>query len=127
MAKSHPLAKKRSLPVRELASERFVLIGRETAPFLFSKVIALCAEAGFSPRIGTTASNAAGAIALVEAGEGMAIFSRDAAVAHQHDLASVPLADPTASIPLVVAWASQRDNPVLRSFIDSALKKRKKQ
>lgn len=51
MLKSHPLAKKRRILIRELAKERFILNDRKHSPYGSDKVIALCAEAGFSPRI----------------------------------------------------------------------------
>jgi DNA-binding transcriptional LysR family regulator len=68
MLNSHPLAKKRSIFIRELANERFILNERNHSPFAFDRLITLWAEAGFSPRIGATATNAAGVVALVEAG-----------------------------------------------------------
>ena len=123
MPKSHPLARKRSIFIRELAEERFIMVDRNHAPFAFDKVISLCAEAGFSPRVGTTASNAIGVVALVEAGEGVAILSH---AWRGNEVVFVPLADRTAVIDLVIAWAPQRENPVLRSFLDVALKKRRK-
>ena len=43
-------------------------------PPVFDKVITLCTEAGFSPRIGATATVSSGVLALVEAGEGLAIL-----------------------------------------------------
>jgi DNA-binding transcriptional LysR family regulator len=123
MPKSHPLAKKRSIFIRELADERFIVVDRNQAPFAFDKVISLCAEAGFSPRIGTTASNAVGVVALVEAGEGVAVLSL---AWRGKEVVFVPLADRTAVIDLVIAWVPQHENPVLRSFLDVALKKRRK-
>ena len=123
MLKSHPLAKKRSIFIRELVDERFIIVDRNNAPFAFDKVISLCAEAGFSPRIGTMASNAVGVIALVEAGEGVAVMSH---AWPGNEVAFVPLADRAAFMDLVIAWAPQHENPVLRSFLDVALKKRRK-
>ena len=123
MPKSHPLAKKGSIFIRELADERFILVDRNQAPFPCDKVISLCAEAGFSPRIGTTASNAVGVVALVEAGEGVAVLSHSG---RGKEVVFVPLADHAAFIDLVIAWAPQHENPVLRSFLDVALKKRRK-
>jgi DNA-binding transcriptional LysR family regulator len=126
MLKSHPLAKKRSILIRELADERFILADRNHQPFAFDKVISLCAEAGFSPRIGATATASSGMVALVEAGEGVAILARGSIIMHHNELVVVPLADRTAFTDLVIAWAPQHETPVLRSFLDVALKKRRK-
>jgi DNA-binding transcriptional LysR family regulator len=126
MLKSHPLAKKRSILIRELADERFVMTDRNHSPVAFDKVISLCAEAGFSPRIAATATVSSGMIALVKAGEGVAILARDSTILHQNELVLVPLADRTAFIDLVIAWAPQHENPVVSSFLDVALKKGRK-
>jgi DNA-binding transcriptional LysR family regulator len=126
MLKSHPLARKRSIFIRELTHERFILNDRNHSPVTFDKVISLCGEAGFSPRMAATSMASTGMIALVEAGEGVAILTQGSAVLRGNELVLVPLADRMASIDLVIAWAPQHENPVLRSFLDVALKKRRK-
>ena len=92
----------------------------------FDKVISLCADAGFSPRIAATSSASTGMIALVAAGEGVALLPQDSAVLRGNELMLVPLADRMASVDLVIAWAPEHENPVLHSFLDVALKKRRK-
>jgi DNA-binding transcriptional LysR family regulator len=126
MLKSHPMAKRRNIHIRELADERFILNDRNYSPVTFDKVISLCAEEGFSPRIGATATVSSGMLALVEAGEGVAILSRGSSVLRGNELMFVPLAGRTAFLDLVIAWAPQYENPVLRSFLELALKRRKR-
>ena len=125
MLKSHPLAKKRNILIRELADERFILNDRKYSPAVFDKVITLCAEAGFSPRIGATATVSSGIIALVEAGEGVAVLPRGSNVFISEDVAFLPIADRTASIDLVIAWAVEHESPVLHAFLALARKRRK--
>jgi len=126
MLKSHPLAKKRRTLIRELAKERFILNDRKHSPYGSDKVIALCAEAGFSPRIAATARVGSGMIALVEVGEGLAILPQGWSFARGNEVVFVPLGDRMAFHDLVIAWAPQHENPVLRSFLELALKKRKR-
>lgn len=126
MLKSHPLANKRGIFIRELADEQFILNDRNHSPVTFDKVISLCAEAGFSPRIGATASVGSGVIALVEAGEGVALLPQGSEILRGNVLAFISLADRAAFIDLVIDWAPQHDNPVLRSFRELALKNRKR-
>jgi DNA-binding transcriptional LysR family regulator len=125
LLKSHPLAKRRRIFVRQLAGERFILCDRTYSPAAFDKVITLCAEAGFSPRIGATATVSSGMMALVEAGEGVAILPQGAQILSSDELVFVPLADRAAFIDLVIAWSPQHETPVLRSFLDLARKNRK--
>jgi DNA-binding transcriptional LysR family regulator len=124
LLKSHRLAKKPRVHIRELAEERFILNDRKYSPAVFDKVIALCAEAGYSPRISATATVSPGILALVEAGEGVAILPQGARALSGQELVFVPLADRTAFIDMVIAWSPQHETPVLRSFLDLARRKR---
>jgi DNA-binding transcriptional LysR family regulator len=126
LLKNHPMAKRRKISMRELAGERFVLNDRKYSPAVFDKVITLCTEAGFSPKIGATATVSSGVLALVEAGEGLAILPGGSQILSSEELAFLPLSDRNAVIDLVIAWAPQHEGPVLRSFLEIARKKRKK-
>jgi DNA-binding transcriptional LysR family regulator len=66
-----------------------------------------------------------GTPALVEAGEGVAILAHGSTILHHNELVVVPLADRTALTDLVIALAPQHENPVLRSFLDVVLKRRR--
>jgi DNA-binding transcriptional LysR family regulator len=122
---THPLAAKRRIHLRELAHELFILNDRSHSPATFDKIITLCAEAGFSPRIGSTATVAFGVIALVEAGEGIAILPEGSKRLRSSDeVLYIPLADRGAFIDLVIAWSPEHENPVLGSFLELARKRR---
>jgi DNA-binding transcriptional LysR family regulator len=127
LPKNHSLAKQRSIYMRELTVERFILNDRKYSPALFDKIISLCAEAGFSPTIVTTATVLSGVIALVEAGEGIAILPHGSKIFRNDALMFIPIADPSASIDIVVAWSPQHETPVLRPFLELVRSKRKKQ
>ncbi len=115
----HRLAE-RSVEMRELATERFVITQRHTSPVLFDKVIALCREAEFSPNIAATASVASGVLTLVAAGEGIAILPKGAQKLASEDVAFSPIRNPGASIDLVVAWSPLREGPLHQSFLELA-------
>jgi DNA-binding transcriptional LysR family regulator len=126
MLKNHSLAHKRRTFIRELTNELFILNDRDHSPATFDKVITLCAEAGFSPKIGSTATVSSGVIALVEAGEGVAILPEGSRKLSSEEVIFVPLADTNAFIDLVIAWSPQNESPVLRSFLELARKRRRK-
>jgi DNA-binding transcriptional LysR family regulator len=117
MPKTHRLAN-RTIQLAELASESFIVADRETSPVLFDRVIALCAEAGFSPRIAATASVSTGVLTLVHAGEGIAILPKNAQDFAPEALAFCPIAHAGATIDLVVAWPRARENQITRAFLD---------
>jgi DNA-binding transcriptional LysR family regulator len=126
LLRSHSLAGKRRIFIRELADELFILNDRSHSPATFDKAITLCAEAGFSPKIGSTATVSSGVIALVEAGEGVAILPEGSKKLRSEEVVFVPLADRTAYIDLVIAWSPQYETPVLHSFLELVRKHRRK-
>jgi DNA-binding transcriptional LysR family regulator len=115
--KDHPLACE-SVDLRNLARERFVLVARESSASLFGKILALCSDAGFSPQIVGTAPAWSSVALLVEAGEGIAILPSNLQQAASRNLVFCSLTNPGAFIGLVIAWAPQREGPVLKAFLD---------
>ncbi len=118
LPRQHALAQAKSILVRELEGERFVMSERANSPAVFDRVLALCAEAGFSPTISTYGSVSSGVIALVEAGEGIAVLPRGSELLRSRELVFVPIADAGASVDLVMAWPAKRQNAVLTQFVE---------
>jgi DNA-binding transcriptional LysR family regulator len=102
--------------LRDLARESFVFSSRETSPALFDKVIELCTEAGFSPRIASVSTVWSSVVLLVEAGVGIALLPLNLQQESTHDLAFCPLTAPNATIELVMAWPAVRDSAILESL-----------
>ncbi len=122
---THRLAKKRSIAIRELAEDSFVLNDRKNSPVVFDKVITLCAQADITLRIGATATVSSGVITLVEAGEGVAILPQGSRSLGSDAVVFVLLTDSGASVDLVVAWSVEHSNPAVDSFLDLIRKRRK--
>jgi DNA-binding transcriptional LysR family regulator len=120
LPKSHPLALATGgagpVNLRDLAGEQFVLSSRETSPALFDKVIELCSEAGFSPRIGSICTVWSSVVLMVQAGEGVSLLPANHQQARANDLAFCPLTAKNTSIDLVIAWSPKRDSLILQSF-----------
>jgi DNA-binding transcriptional LysR family regulator len=125
LPKTHRLAGKRQIAMRDLAEEKFVLNDRAYSAPVFDRVIALCTEAGFSPRISATGTVASGVLALVEAGEGIAILPAGSRRLSSEELLFVPLADRAAFVDMVIAWSPSHQSRVVQSFLELARKKRK--
>ncbi len=126
LPQNHRLAGRHKIYILELAKERFILNDRNYSPVVFDKVISLCAEAGFSPRINATATVSPGVIALVEAGEGVAVLPQGASKLSSKDLVFIPLAEESAHVDLVLAWSPRHATPATHSFLDLARKMAKK-
>jgi DNA-binding transcriptional LysR family regulator len=115
LPKEHPLAPG-PINVRDLAGERFVLSSRETSPAVFDKVIELCSEAGFSPKIASISTVWSSVVLMVQAGEGISMLPSNHQQARTSDLAFCPLTAKNAFVDLIIAWSPKRDSAILQSF-----------
>jgi DNA-binding transcriptional LysR family regulator len=120
LPKNHPAAATGLVNLRDLANEPFVLSSRETSPSLFDKVIELCSEAGFSPRIASTSTVWSSVVMMVQAGEGVALLPINQQQYRNRDLTFSPLKNKNAFIEFVIAWSPQHDTPLNRSFRELA-------
>ena len=119
LPRNHPIAlaaKGGPVNVRDLAGEPFVLSSRETSPATFDKVIELCSEAGFSPKIASISTVWSSVVLLVQAGEGVSLLPLNHQQTRTNDLAFCPLTAKNAWVDLVIAWAPKRDSVIMQSF-----------
>jgi DNA-binding transcriptional LysR family regulator len=114
---THPLAALPEVPLGALREEEFVMIPRTQEPELHDYYQAMCADAGFSPRLVHEASTTLVAVGMVASGAGVAFVPASTAVMTRPGVAYVPLASPAPRFRLAAVW--RRDpGPVLRSFLD---------
>jgi DNA-binding transcriptional LysR family regulator len=113
----HPLA---SFPLKleTLANEAFILCDRSISPTLFDTAMALCAQAGFSPKITQTSNVLSSALTLVQAGEGVTLIPSSFQYFRSSDLSFCPLADPSGSVELIMAWSPEREGALQKAFLD---------
>ncbi len=102
--------------LRDLANERFVVASRDISPAVFDKVIELCSEAGFSPKIVSISSVWSSVALMVQAGEGISLLPVNQQQFRTSDLAFCPLKSKNAFVEFVIAWSPRRDIMLIRSF-----------
>ncbi len=73
LPQSHPLARKRSLRVNDLADQPFLLFARQMGPLAFDRAIDCCQRAGFRPNIVQEAPQWSTLVRLVAAGLGVSL------------------------------------------------------
>ena len=75
---THPLAHQSSINLAELAAEKFIGMSEETFPGRNDRIRDTCRCAGFTPNLQLFADSHASMIALVAAGQGVAIMPLEA-------------------------------------------------
>lgn len=113
----HRLAASKSLRVRELRDENIVLFARETSPSYYDSVIALCATAGFSPRVHHQVSHWLTALVLVSRNAGVALVPDAFMQAQLRGVRYVRLAGAGARSFAYCAWKRGVQDPIEAEFL----------
>ena len=118
----HPLAGTDAIHLHELADETFILFPREVGPGLHDSIIAACLKAGFSPRLGTAASQIVAAVPMVAAGFGVSVVPASVASLAVRGVAFFRIRNTLTRAPISLAWRRDDHSPTLRNFL-TALRK----
>jgi DNA-binding transcriptional LysR family regulator len=73
LSEAHPLAKRRSLNVKALEGEPFIMFARRMGPLAYDRTIACCERSGFRPNIVQDAPQWLTLVRLVAAGLGVSL------------------------------------------------------
>lgn len=115
--RSHPLAARPTLAVRDLAEEPFVLFPADLAPGLHAQVMALCRSAGFTPTVVEESRELYTSVSLVEAGVGVSILPASVEKLGWRGVRYRPIPSPGAETRIAAAWRKDRERPVVEAFM----------
>lgn len=123
LPKTHRLAKRRSLRLKDVADEPLIIFHRSFSSGLYDKILGLFSKQGFTPHLLVThveAHEEAGAIMIAS---GKAIFLGAGAAVNRTvsslELASVRLNEPDAKIEVYAAWRKGEESAAVLDFLDS--------
>ena len=116
LPEQHPLARRKSVSLPDLAGEPFVLGSMETWGPFRQVVGELCLAAGFVPNVVQEAHNSDGIFGLVAAGMGVTLYVETARHLSLRGSVSRPLADTDATVETVAAWQAREPSAAVRLF-----------
>ena len=123
LSKNHPLAKRRSLRLKDIAEERLIIFDRKLSSGLYDKVMGLFSRQNLSPRLvpgHVEPHEEAGAIMVAS---GKAMFVGAGALVNRSvsgvELVSVRLDEPEAQIEVYAAWRKSEGSAAVLAFLDS--------
>ncbi len=119
LPRGHALAAgHRSLPLKSLAGETFVVYRRPSGPGLYDAIIAACHAAGFSPNVGQEAPRIISTFNLVAAGLGVSLVPASLQRMHMNDVAYRRLRDAAQPrAPLLLATRRGDGSAVVQRFV----------
>ncbi|EJN03800.1 LysR family transcriptional regulator [Herbaspirillum sp. YR522] len=98
----HPLLKKASVSLAQLASERFILYPARPRPSYADQVLEIFAQRGLHPNIVKEANEMQTAIGLVAAGVGVALVPASVKGLHRSDVVYRPLSNKAIFSPVIM-------------------------
>lgn len=113
----HPLAKRDSINLAELATEPFIGMSEETFPGRNDRIRDTCHCAGFVPKLHVFADSHASMIALVAAGRGVAVMPNEAATLPHPQVVFMPLHHPVYYARSTAVWRQGTPANPLEQFL----------
>ncbi|MGA2020903.1 MAG: LysR substrate-binding domain-containing protein [Candidatus Sulfotelmatobacter sp.] len=124
LPRTHRLAKRRSLRLKEIADEPLILFHRSFSSGLHDKILGLYSKQGITPRLTVThvePHEEAGAIMVAS---GKAVFIGAGAIVNRSvsglELVSIRLNEQDARIEVYMAWRKSEHSNAVLSFLDTA-------
>ena len=118
LPESHPLADQPLIELRALASEPFILPMRYKMPGLYGQVLALCRQAGFTPRaVQKDVWLIQTIVGLVAGGIGVALVPSSICNFRRRGVVYRPVRDLASIVEMGVIWRRDDSSAVLQAFL----------
>jgi DNA-binding transcriptional LysR family regulator len=113
----HPLARRRSVPLQALASERFILFPRAHAPGYYDALVAIFRDAGLEPTIVQETRRLHTALSLVATGRGVSLMPKCVARLGRPGVVCRALRPPVPDTEIGLVYNPASRSQILRAFV----------
>jgi DNA-binding transcriptional LysR family regulator len=118
----HRVSRQKTVNLRDLRSERFVLIPRSVGPDFFDAIVSACRESGFEPDVDQSAAPQINSVvSLVSAELGVSLVPPSTQQLRMAGVAYVPIKGRAPTARLSLAHRRGDTSTIVRNFIDCAL------
>src|SRR5699024_8120543 len=113
---NHPLATQKSISLKDLVAEPFIMRHWEESPQWNDYVMSICSKCGFSPQIASQTKRIETVLMFVESGLGLTILPKYLKMYASPKIQIINLKE-NYSVDVVYYSNKENDNPVLSLFI----------
>jgi len=117
LPEKHRLAEQGTLDLADLANEPWMMFPRENDPTIYDRMITLCQQSGFSPRIVHETGHMLTRLGLVAGGFGVHLVHAAWRAMPYPGVVYIPV-EPTTNIMLSCFWRRDNDSPLLKNMIE---------
>lgn len=118
MSSTDEFASRPTIDLADLADRNWIQVRRHLSPASFDRVIAACAEAGFSPRLLHEVGSEASQVAFVSCGLGVALLPITVTYSLAPNVVFRPLAQTIEVVTAAVAWDEVLIGETARKVVD---------
>jgi len=113
----HALSARRTLSLKELAEQPFVMVPWSQGQGFGRLVMKICRRAGFLPQIVQEAEPMESVVGMVAAGAGIAIVPQSMQQLHLRKVVYRPIRENYAFADLAVAWRKTNASPIVKALL----------
>ncbi|HEY9847841.1 MAG TPA: LysR family transcriptional regulator [Leptolyngbyaceae cyanobacterium] len=117
LPEGHRLTLQKKVKISQLVEESFVLFPRQKGLGLYDRILTLCQQANFTPKIGQQAIQMQTMIGLVSAGMGIAIIPSCLQNLQRSGVVYRCFEEETPLVEVALAWRDGEETPILRQFL----------
>ncbi|MFS4493242.1 LysR family transcriptional regulator [Maribacter sp. 2308TA10-17] len=121
LPKHHTLNQNSFKSMKQLKEESFVLFSQDYSPLYYDKVMSICEDAGFTPKVSHRSVHAQTIFTLVENNLGIAIIPTSLQYGFDMDVKFIELKKIKQRAQLSVIWKKDNRNPVLQHGVNLLL------
>ena len=114
----HPLGRKQSVTLEELAGEQFVVVPRSSSSPSYGQIYAFCQKAGFEPNVVQEVGTIASQFNLISCGMGIGLAVMGKGFSYPSDVSVVPVENVNYSTSFVFGWPKGEKDPIRSRMID---------
>ncbi|WP_050468787.1 LysR family transcriptional regulator [Herbaspirillum chlorophenolicum] len=107
LPRAHPLGRRKSLRLQDLAQEKFIMVPRGKGSALYDEIFSACQAAGFDPQVIQLAPQLTSAINLVAAGLGISIVPEAIEQVQLDQVRYIEIREPAPRAQLSLAYHRQ--------------------
>lgn len=117
LPRGHLLGNSPSVPLAKLATEKFVVFGRDFNRATYDSIFAVCARAGFSPKVDVEAPQIVSVLPMVAAGFGVSIIPRSFSEIRFGGVSYVDIDGDAPRSAIALAWRRDERSPAIKNAV----------
>lgn len=119
-SRSHPLANRNSVDMKELMNEQFIMLDRKNSPLTVDYSISQCTQSGFSPKVSYYVDEIETALLLVGSGKGITFLFSKMSV-NNADIKILNIDGLGDDLDFVLAYKKNNTNPIIPILVSEIM------